>query len=36
MEEKDCDICGVKISDGASQVNEHPFKKSTTFLLGNE
>ncbi|KFK34501.1 hypothetical protein AALP_AA5G153600 [Arabis alpina] len=35
-EEKDCDICGVEIADGSSQVNEHPFKKNTVFLLGNE
>ncbi|KAF2311026.1 hypothetical protein GH714_019206 [Hevea brasiliensis] len=33
---KDCDICGVEIADGALPVNEHPFKKSTAFLLGNE
>ncbi|XP_010434472.1 PREDICTED: uncharacterized protein LOC104718416 [Camelina sativa] len=35
-EEKDCDICGVEIADGAAAVNEHPFKRSTAFLLGNE
>ncbi|CAN6913103.1 unnamed protein product [Brassica oleracea] len=35
-DEKDCDICGVEIADGASAVNEHPFKRSTAFLLGNE
>lgn len=35
-EEKDCDICGVEIADGASAVNEHPFKRNTAFLLGNE
>ncbi|KAK9288886.1 hypothetical protein L1049_017353 [Liquidambar formosana] len=36
LKEKDCDICGVEIADGAVAVNEHPFKKSTAFLLGNE
>ncbi|KAF2287772.1 hypothetical protein GH714_002654 [Hevea brasiliensis] len=36
LKEKDCDICGVEIADGALPVNEHPFKKSTAFLLGNE
>lgn len=35
-EEKDCDICGVEIADGAAAVNEHPFKRNTAFLLGNE
>lgn len=35
-EEKECDICGVEIADGAAQVNEHPFKRNTAFLLGNE
>lgn len=35
-EEKDCDICGVEIADGASPVNQHPFRKNTAFLLGNE
>ncbi|MCL7050927.1 hypothetical protein MKW94_015805 [Papaver nudicaule] len=34
--EKDCDICGVEIADGASPVNQHPFRKNTAFLLGNE
>ncbi|KAJ8636556.1 hypothetical protein MRB53_010823 [Persea americana] len=34
--EKDCDICGVEITDGAVAVNHHPFRKSTAFLLGNE
>ncbi|GLJ42939.1 hypothetical protein SUGI_0891050 [Cryptomeria japonica] len=33
---KDCDICGVEIADGALAVHEHPFRKSTAFLLGNE
>ncbi|CAM8983626.1 unnamed protein product [Rhodiola kirilowii] len=36
LKEKDCDICGVEITDDAVAVNEHPFKKSTAFLLGNE
>ncbi|KAF4356076.1 hypothetical protein G4B88_007799 [Cannabis sativa] len=36
LKEKDCDICGVEITDGAMAVNQHPFKKSTAFLLGNE
>ncbi|OVA04415.1 tRNA/rRNA methyltransferase [Macleaya cordata] len=36
LKEKDCDICGVEIADGASPVNQHPFRKSTAFLLGNE
>ncbi|KAL0689001.1 hypothetical protein Bca4012_088678 [Brassica carinata] len=35
-EEKECDICGVEIADGAAQVNDHPFKRNTAFLLGNE
>ncbi|KAI3975715.1 hypothetical protein MKX01_023141 [Papaver californicum] len=34
--DKDCDICGVEIADGASPVNQHPFRKNTAFLLGNE
>nr|XP_043613003.1 putative TrmH family tRNA/rRNA methyltransferase [Erigeron canadensis] len=36
LKEKDCDICGVEITDNATAVNGHPFKKSTAFLLGNE
>ncbi|KAJ7955008.1 tRNA/rRNA methyltransferase [Quillaja saponaria] len=36
LKEKDCDICGVEITDDAMAVNQHPFKKSTAFLLGNE
>lgn len=36
LKEKDCDICGVEITDDALAVNQHPFKKSTAFLLGNE
>ncbi|KAH0902766.1 hypothetical protein HID58_042269 [Brassica napus] len=35
-EEKECDICGVEIAEGAAQVNDHPFKGNTAFLLGNE
>ncbi|KAL3634595.1 putative serine/threonine-protein kinase wnk11 [Castilleja foliolosa] len=34
--EKDCDICGVEITENARAVNEHPFRKNTAFLLGNE
>ncbi|KAL8226690.1 hypothetical protein R6Q57_016522 [Mikania cordata] len=33
---KDCDICGVEITDNATAVSSHPFRKSTAFLLGNE
>ncbi|GAV63361.1 SpoU_methylase domain-containing protein [Cephalotus follicularis] len=36
LKDKDCDICGVEIKEGAFAVNQHPFKKSTAFLLGNE
>lgn len=36
LKEKNCDICGVEIADDAVPVNEHPFKRSTAFLLGNE
>ncbi|KAL8486310.1 hypothetical protein ACS0TY_023132 [Phlomoides rotata] len=36
LKERDCDICGVEITDNAMPVNEHPFRKSTAFLLGNE
>ncbi|XP_059632612.1 uncharacterized protein LOC132275210 [Cornus florida] len=36
LKEKDCDICGVEITDNAVAINHHPFKKSTAFLLGNE
>nr|CAD1829671.1 unnamed protein product [Ananas comosus var. bracteatus] len=35
-EERDYDICGVEIVDGAMPVTDHPFRKSTAFLLGNE
>lgn len=35
-QEKDCDICGVEITDNAVAVSQHPFKKNTAFLLGNE
>ncbi|KAJ0033894.1 uncharacterized protein LOC116145569 [Pistacia vera] len=36
LKSKDCDICGVEITHDAVAVNQHPFKKSTAFLLGNE
>ncbi|KAH7842479.1 hypothetical protein Vadar_005763 [Vaccinium darrowii] len=36
LKDRDCDICGVEITDNAVAVNQHPFKKSTAFLLGNE
>ncbi|KAL3348118.1 hypothetical protein AABB24_021659 [Solanum stoloniferum] len=36
LKERDCDICGVEITENAVAVNEHPFKRSTAFLLGNE
>ncbi|KAL6535346.1 hypothetical protein OROMI_026720 [Orobanche minor] len=36
LKERDCDICGVEITENAMAVNEHPFMKSTAFLLGNE
>lgn len=36
LKERDCDICGVEITDNAVAVNQHPFKRSTAFLLGNE
>lgn len=36
LKEKDFDICGVEIVDGAASVADHPFKRSTAFLLGNE
>ncbi|KAK9664833.1 hypothetical protein RND81_14G072000 [Saponaria officinalis] len=36
LKEKDCDICGVEITESAMPVNQHPFRKSTAFLLGNE
>ncbi|XP_042030614.1 putative TrmH family tRNA/rRNA methyltransferase isoform X2 [Salvia splendens] len=36
LKEKDCDICGVEITDNAVPVNTHPFRKSTAFLVGNE
>ncbi|URE33765.1 SpoU rRNA Methylase family [Musa troglodytarum] len=35
-EERNCDICGVEITDGALSIADHPFRKSTAFLLGNE
>ncbi|KAG6491097.1 hypothetical protein ZIOFF_052429 [Zingiber officinale] len=36
IEERKCDICGVEITDGAFAITQHPFRKSTAFLLGNE
>ncbi|MBA0749608.1 hypothetical protein Gogos_003511 [Gossypium gossypioides] len=36
LKEKDCDICGVEITEDAVSIIDHPFKKSTAFLLGNE
>ncbi|KAI9194941.1 hypothetical protein LWI28_010311 [Acer negundo] len=36
LKSRDCDICGVEITENAKPVNDHPFKKSTAFLLGNE
>ncbi|XP_052190879.1 LOW QUALITY PROTEIN: uncharacterized protein LOC127800349 [Diospyros lotus] len=36
LKERDCDICGVEITDEAIAVDRHPFKRSTAFLLGNE
>lgn len=33
---KDVDICGVEIIAGATAVHEHPFTRSTCFVLGNE
>ncbi|OIW18453.1 hypothetical protein TanjilG_13205 [Lupinus angustifolius] len=35
-DDRDCDICGVEITNDAVAVNQHPFKKNTAFLLGNE
>ncbi|XP_027332631.1 uncharacterized protein LOC113847613 [Abrus precatorius] len=36
LKDKDCDICGVEITNDALPVNHHPFNKTTAFLLGNE
>ncbi|KAI5654186.1 hypothetical protein M9H77_31373 [Catharanthus roseus] len=36
LKERDCDICGVEITGNALAVNEHPFRRSTAFVLGNE
>ncbi|CAN6677008.1 unnamed protein product [Malus baccata var. baccata] len=36
LKERDCDICGVEITDNALPVKHHTFTKSTAFLLGNE
>ncbi|CAL0307247.1 unnamed protein product [Lupinus luteus] len=35
-DDRDCDICGVEITNDAVPVNQHPFNKNTAFLLGNE
>ncbi|KAI0504335.1 hypothetical protein KFK09_015287 [Dendrobium nobile] len=35
-EERNCDICGVEIVDGAVPITQQPFRRSTAFLLGNE
>ncbi|KMS95008.1 hypothetical protein BVRB_013280 [Beta vulgaris subsp. vulgaris] len=36
LKERGCDICGVEITNNAAPVNQHPFSRSTAFLLGNE
>ncbi|KAJ8573782.1 hypothetical protein K7X08_010293 [Anisodus acutangulus] len=36
LRERDCDICGVEITENTVAVNQHPFNRSTAFLLGNE
>lgn len=36
LKERNCDICGVEITNDAKPVNQHPFTRSTAFLLGNE
>ncbi|KAG5020489.1 hypothetical protein JHK87_016344 [Glycine soja] len=36
LKDKDCDICGIEITNDALPINQHPFNKSTAFLLGNE
>ncbi|KAJ7548311.1 hypothetical protein O6H91_07G006700 [Diphasiastrum complanatum] len=36
LKERNFDICGVEIVDGASAVHTHPFKRNTAFMLGNE
>ncbi|KAH0435951.1 hypothetical protein IEQ34_026499 [Dendrobium chrysotoxum] len=36
LEERNCDICGVEIVDGAVPITQQPFRRSTAFLLGNE
>jgi hypothetical protein len=35
FQDKDCDICGVEITDTTMAVNQHPFKWSIASLLGN-
>ncbi|KAK9084052.1 hypothetical protein Scep_030523 [Stephania cephalantha] len=36
LKSRDFDICGVEIAEQSLPVNEHPFRRSTAFLLGNE
>ncbi|RAL38485.1 hypothetical protein DM860_002463 [Cuscuta australis] len=36
LTDRDCDICGVEITESAVSVTQHPFKRNTAFLLGNE
>ncbi|PIA44715.1 hypothetical protein AQUCO_01700363v1 [Aquilegia coerulea] len=36
LKDKDFDICGVEITHDSLPVTQHPFTKSTAFLLGNE
>ncbi|KAF9618292.1 hypothetical protein IFM89_000927 [Coptis chinensis] len=36
LKEKNFDICGVEITNDSLAVNQHPFRRSTAFLLGNE
>jgi tRNA G18 (ribose-2'-O)-methylase SpoU len=31
-----CDICGVEIHAESQQVQSHPFRRSTAFMVGNE
>ncbi|KAA0064134.1 uncharacterized protein E5676_scaffold2030G00190 [Cucumis melo var. makuwa] len=31
IQEKNCDICGVEITDNVVDVNQHPFKRSNAF-----
>lgn len=36
VREKGCDICGIEILDQAQPIVEHPFRKPTAFIIGNE